>query len=127
MGCQHGHALAECPDARCRGGENTPDTVTFVAAVTVTSLLALVLTGVCPNVVGTVVILLGVNLGLSALAAPLAADCRILHLHAPYLAAVVLLIVAALGRARRLGRGMGLVLLGLYGAYLGLNLWQEFR
>ena len=27
MGCAHGHAIAECPDRRCQGGENTPDTI----------------------------------------------------------------------------------------------------
>jgi hypothetical protein len=27
MGCQHGHAIAECPDRRCQGGENTADTI----------------------------------------------------------------------------------------------------
>jgi cation:H+ antiporter len=79
------------------------------------------------NVVGTVVILLGVNLGLIALAMPLTADPRVLQLHVPYLAAVVLLVAAALGRARRLGRGMGGVLLGLYALYLGLNIWAELR
>ena len=31
---------------------DTPDTVTFVAAVTETSLVAVVLTGICPNVAG---------------------------------------------------------------------------
>ena len=25
MGCKHGHAIAECPDERCRGRSNTPD------------------------------------------------------------------------------------------------------
>lgn len=73
------------------------------------------------NVVGTVVILLGVNPSLIALAMPLIADPRVLQLHVPYLAAVVLLVAAALGRARPLGRGMGGVLLGLYALYLGLN------
>ncbi len=27
MGCQHGHAIAECPDMRCQGQENTVDTI----------------------------------------------------------------------------------------------------
>jgi hypothetical protein len=27
MGCQHGRSIAECPDARCRGQENTADSV----------------------------------------------------------------------------------------------------
>jgi cation:H+ antiporter len=79
------------------------------------------------NVVGTVVILLGVNLGLIALAMPLTADPRVLHVHLPYLVGVVLLVAAALSRARRLGRGMGGLLLGLYVLYLGLNVWLELR
>ncbi|HEV8676470.1 MAG TPA: hypothetical protein VGX21_20735 [Methylomirabilota bacterium] len=79
------------------------------------------------NVVGTVVILLGVNLGIIALVAPLAADPLVLRLHAPYLIGTVLLVAAGLGLARRLGRGFGLVLVGLYGLYLALNLWHEFH
>jgi hypothetical protein len=27
MGCQHGHAIEDCPDERCRGGENTLDSL----------------------------------------------------------------------------------------------------
>lgn len=79
------------------------------------------------NVVGTVVILLGINLGVIALAAPVAVDPRVRSLHVPYLAAVVLVVAGALGRARRLGRGMGGLLLGLYVVYLALNVWNELR
>lgn len=79
------------------------------------------------NVVGTVVILLGVNLGIIALVVPLAADPLVLRLHAPYLVGTVLVVAAGLGLARRLGRGFGLILVGLYGLYLALNLWQELQ
>ena len=79
------------------------------------------------NVVGTVVILLGVNLGLIALVAPLVPDPLVLRLHLPYLVGTVLLVAGALARGQRLGRGMGRLLLALYALYLALNLWQEFR
>jgi cation:H+ antiporter len=79
------------------------------------------------NVVGTVVILLGVNLGIIALVAPLVAAPLVLRLHVPYLAGTVLLVATCLGLARRLGRGTGLGLLGLYTSYLLLNLWRELR
>jgi cation:H+ antiporter len=79
------------------------------------------------NVVGTVVILLGVNLGLIALVAPLVPDPLVLRLHLPYLVGTVLLVAGALARGQRLGRGMGLVLLALYALYLALNVWREFR
>ncbi len=74
------------------------------------------------NVVGTVVMLLAFNLGVIALARPVTADPLILRLHAPYLIGCTLLVGAALLRARRLGRGMGGLLVLLYLFYLALNL-----
>jgi len=44
------------------------------------------------NVVGTVVILLGVNLGVVALVQPLVADPLVVRLHAPYLVGCILLV-----------------------------------
>lgn len=80
------------------------------------------------NVVGTVVILLALNLGLVALIHPLTADPLVVRLHAPYLAGCVLIVAGALLWARRLGRPMGVLLLALCALYLALNLahmWQE--
>jgi cation:H+ antiporter len=80
------------------------------------------------NVVGTVVILLALNLGLVALMHPLTADPLVIRLHAPYLAGCVLIVAGALLWARRLGRPMGVLLLALCALYLALNLahmWQE--
>lgn len=79
------------------------------------------------NVVGTVVVLLGVNLGLIALVAPFVVDPLVLRLHVPYLGGTVLMVAGALACRQRLGRGMGLLLLALYALYLALNVWQEFR
>ena len=78
------------------------------------------------NVVGTVVILLGFNLGAIALVRPLAADPLVLRLHVPYLVACTLLVAGALLAARRLGRGFGALLVLLYLLYLGLNLPHLF-
>jgi cation:H+ antiporter len=74
------------------------------------------------NVVGTVVILLGVNLGLVALVQPLVADPLVVRLHAPYLVGCILLVGGALGVANELGRRMGSLLVVLYLVYLALNL-----
>ncbi len=74
------------------------------------------------NVVGTVVILVAFNLGVIALVRPLTADPLVLRLHVPYLIGCTLLVSAGLLWARRLGRGMGVLLLGLYLLYLALNL-----
>jgi cation:H+ antiporter len=74
------------------------------------------------NVVGTVVILLGVNLGLIALVQPLVADPLVVRLHAPYLVGCILLVGGALGVAKELGRRMGSLLVVLYLVYLALNL-----
>lgn len=78
------------------------------------------------NVVGTVVILLGFNLGAIALVRPLAADPLVLRLHVPYLVACTLLVAGTLLAARRLGRGFGALLVLLYLLYLGLNLPHLF-
>jgi cation:H+ antiporter len=74
------------------------------------------------NVVGTVVILLALNLGAIALVRPLSADPIVLRLHVPYLAACVVLVAGALLATRRLGRVAGAGLVALYVVYLALNL-----
>lgn len=74
------------------------------------------------NVVGTTIIFLAFNLGVIALARPVTADPLVLRLHAPYLLGCTLLVGAALLWARRLGRGMGGLLVLLYLIYLALNL-----
>ncbi len=74
------------------------------------------------NVVGTVVILLGVNLGIVALVRPLVADPLVLRFHVPYLIGCVILVASALLLSNRLGRPMGLLLVGLYLVYLAFNL-----
>lgn len=79
------------------------------------------------NVVGTTIVLLGLNLGIIALVRPVTADPLVLRLHAPYLAGCVLLVGAVLLGARRLGRGTGALLIGLYLGYLALNLPHLFR
>jgi len=74
------------------------------------------------NVVGTVVILLALNLGAVAVINPLSVDPLVSQLHAPFLAACILIVSMALLWARRLGRWMGVLLIALYGLYLVLNL-----
>jgi cation:H+ antiporter len=74
------------------------------------------------NVVGTVIILLTLNLGVIALLRPLAADPMVLRFHAPYLLGCTLLVAVALMCADRLGRAMGALLVGLYLVYLAINL-----
>jgi cation:H+ antiporter len=74
------------------------------------------------NVVGTIIILLALNLGVIALIRPLAADPLVLHFHVPYLLGCTLLVAAALLWAKRLGRPMGALLVGLYLLYLAVNL-----
>jgi cation:H+ antiporter len=74
------------------------------------------------NVVGTVIILLCLNLGLIALIRPLTADPLVLRVYAPYLLGCTLLIAVALLQAKKLGRVMGTLLVGLYLLYLALNL-----
>lgn len=79
------------------------------------------------NVVGTLVILLGLNLGVIALVRPLAADPLVLRLHTPYLIGVSLLVAVALLVAHRLGRGTGAILVALYILYLALNVPHMWR
>lgn len=74
------------------------------------------------NVVGTIVILLGLNLGLIALIRPLTVDPLVLRLHAPYLLGCTVLVATTLAFARTLGRSMGGFLVLLYVIYLALNL-----
>jgi len=79
------------------------------------------------NVVGSVVILLTLNLGVIALIQPLTADPLVVQRHAPFLAGCVLVVAGALLWARRLGRGLGAVLLALYALYLGFNLTRMWE
>ena len=79
------------------------------------------------NVVGTVVILLTLNLGLVAMIRPLTADPLVLRLHVPYLAGCILVVALALVWAQRLGRPMGALLLALYAFYLVLNVSHMWR
>ena len=74
------------------------------------------------NVVGTVITLLALNLGVITLIRPLAAAPLVLHFHAPYLVGCTLLVAVALLRAKRLGRAMGALLVGLYLLYLAVNM-----
>jgi Ca2+/Na+ antiporter len=72
--------------------------------------------------VGTVVILLGVNLGIVALIQPLVADPLVVRLHAPYLVGCIGLVGGALLVANDLGWRMGSLLVALYLVYVALNL-----
>ena len=73
------------------------------------------------NVVGTLVVLLTLNLGVIALVAPPHADPRVLAFHAPFMAACAVGVAAALAVSSRLGRRAGGVLLGAYAVYLAVN------
>jgi cation:H+ antiporter len=73
------------------------------------------------NVVGTVVILLGINLGIIALVRPLVVDELVVRFHVPYLVGCTILVATALLLSRKLGRPMGLLLMGLYLLYLAIN------
>lgn len=79
------------------------------------------------NVVGTTIVLLGINLGVIALVRPLDADPLVLRFHAPFLAACVVLVAAALARGRALGWKLGVTLVGLYAVYLVVNLAHMWR
>lgn len=74
------------------------------------------------NVVGTVVILLGIDLGAFALVQPLVADPLVVRLHAPYLVGCILLVGGTLLVATDLGWRMGSLLVALYLVYVALNL-----
>jgi cation:H+ antiporter len=73
------------------------------------------------NVVGTVVILLGINLGVIALIRPLTADALVVRFHVPYLVVCTMLVAFPLLWAKSLGRPMGLLLVSLYILYLAFN------
>jgi cation:H+ antiporter len=75
------------------------------------------------NVVGTVIILLALNLGVISLIQPLTADPQVLRFHAPYLIGCTILVAVALLSAKRLGRAMGAILVGLYLLYLTINIY----
>lgn len=79
------------------------------------------------NVVGTVVVLLTLNLGVIALVSPVTADPLVLRFHTPYLVACTVVVAVALLSRRSLGRWMGAALVAAYGLYLGLNVSQMWR
>ena len=79
------------------------------------------------NVVGTLVILLGFNLGVIALMRPLAADPFVLRFHTPYLIVCAGVVVLALLGRRQVGRGFGLGLFALFACYLAVNLVNMWR
>jgi cation:H+ antiporter len=79
------------------------------------------------NVVGTIIVLVTFNLGVIALLRPLTAEPLVLHFHAPYLVACVLLVATALLVRRRLGRVAGGALVALYAVYLAVNLARMWR
>jgi cation:H+ antiporter len=75
------------------------------------------------NVVGTVIILLALNLGVISLIQPLTAEPLVLRFHGPYLIGCTLFVAIALLWAKQLGRAMGAILVGLYLFYLAVNLY----
>jgi len=79
------------------------------------------------NVVGTVVVLLTLNLGIIAMVSPVTADPLVLRFHVPYLVACTIAVAVALLSRRRLGRWMGAALVSAYALYLGLNVSQMWR
>jgi cation:H+ antiporter len=74
------------------------------------------------NVVGTLIVLVLFNLGTIALVRPLVAHPMVLVFHAPYLGACAVAVAAALLWMRRLGRPVGVALVGAYVVYLAVNL-----
>lgn len=74
------------------------------------------------NVVGTTVVLLGLNAGLIALPAGLRPAPLARGFHLPFLAGCALLAAGLLLRGRRVGRGTGAILLGLFALYAAANL-----
>ena len=79
------------------------------------------------NVVGTVIVLLTLNLGVVALVRPITADPLVLRLHAPYLVGCTIVVAVALLWARTLGRAMGASLVVLFLLYLALNFSHMWR
>jgi len=79
------------------------------------------------NVVGTVVILLALNLGLVAMIHPLTADPIVVRLHVPFLAGCIVIVASVLLWTHRVGWGIGGLLVALYAIYLGLNIRHMWR
>jgi cation:H+ antiporter len=79
------------------------------------------------NVVGTVVVLLTLNLGIIAMVNPVTADPLVLQFHAPYLVACTIGVAVALLSRPSLGRWMGAALVTAFVVYLGLNVSQMWR
>jgi cation:H+ antiporter len=79
------------------------------------------------NVVGTVVVLLTLNLGIIAIVNPVMADPLVLRFHAPYLVGCTVAVAVALLTRRKLGRLMGAALVSAYALYIGLNVSQMWR
>jgi len=77
--------------------------------------------------VGTVVVLLTLNLGIIAMVNPVKADPLVLRFHAPYLVACTIAVALALLSRARLGRWMGAALVSAYALYLGFNVSQMWR
>src|SRR5215475_6188739 len=79
------------------------------------------------NVVGTVVVLLTLNLGIIAIVNPVTADPLVLRFHAPYLVGCTVAVAVALLTRRKLGRLVGAALVSAYALYIGLNASQMWR
>jgi len=79
------------------------------------------------NVVGTIVILLGFNLGVIALFRPVQAAPLILRLHAPFMVVCTLAVLLPLVVTKKVGRRMGLLLAVFFVAYVALNFWFRSR
>jgi cation:H+ antiporter len=79
------------------------------------------------NIVGTVVVLLTLNLGIIAMVNPVKAGPLVLRFHAPYLVACTIAVALALLSRPRLGRWMGAALVSAYALYLGFNVSQMWR
>jgi Ca2+/Na+ antiporter len=50
-----------------------------------------------------------------------------LRLHAPFMVVCTLAVLVPLVLAKKVGRGMGLLLAGFFGAYMVLNFWFRSR
>jgi cation:H+ antiporter len=79
------------------------------------------------NVVGTIIVLLTLNLGVVALVRPITADPLVLQLHGPYLIGCIVVVAAALLWARTLGRAMGASLAVFFLLYVALNVSRMWR
>jgi cation:H+ antiporter len=70
------------------------------------------------NVAGTIVHFISLNAGVIALVKPLALDDATRYLHLPVAVAATWVLCALLLLGKGIGRGAGLALIGLYGAYV---------